>query len=231
MPRRPRQEAPGAVHHVVFQGNGRCRIVLDSVDAERLWNGVGLVSRECGWECISACLLGTHFHGILRTSEPNLGEGMRLLLGSYGRWFNLRHGREGHLLRSPYWSKRVRTNDHVLVGASYLDLNPVRAGLCAHPADWRWSTHRELVGLDPPALAQSDRLLLWLGNGDVERGRAAYAAVVEQDLARLRTAREERHRLLAYLEELSWSARGREDGRAGEAEASPRRRPLREARG
>jgi REP element-mobilizing transposase RayT len=180
MPRRPRQEAAGAVHHVVFQGNGRCRIVLDRVDAERLWTGFGIVSETHQWECIAACLLGTHFHTFLRTEEPNLGEGMQRLLGSYSRWFNLRHGREGHLFRSPFWSKRVVTNEHLLVGASYVALNAVRAGLCAHPSEWRWTTHRELAGLEPQKLVHADGLPSWLGNNDLERRQQRSAPAEEK---------------------------------------------------
>jgi len=188
MPRRPRNEGSGAVHHVVFQGNGRCRIVHDRIDAERLWMGFATACERFGWDCIAACLLGTHFHSFVCTELPNLGQGMQRLLGSYGRWFNLRHGREGHLFRSPFWSKRVETAAHVLVGVSYVALNPVRAGLCSHPSHWQWSTHRELAGLEPARLVRADVFLSGLGNGDLDRGRAEYVAIVERDLARLRTA-------------------------------------------
>lgn len=30
--------------------------------------------------------------------------------------------------------------------AAYIDLNPVRAGVCADPADYRWSGYGEAVG-------------------------------------------------------------------------------------
>lgn len=29
----------------------------------------------------------------------------------------------------------------------YVDLNPVRAGICAHPADYHWSSYAQKVGL------------------------------------------------------------------------------------
>ncbi|MCY7303452.1 MAG: transposase [Thermoleophilia bacterium] len=202
MPRQPRSEAAGAVHHVVFQGNGRCRIVLDRVDAERLWSGFEIVCKSCEWECTAACLLGTHFHTFVRTEVPNLGEGMRQLLGSYARWFNMRHAREGHLFRSPFWSTKVTTNDHLLVGASYVALNPVRAGLCAHPSEWLWTTHRELAGLEPQKLVRADGLLAWLGNNDLDRGRHAYKQMIEDDLARLRATPGYRHASLSYLREV-----------------------------
>ncbi|MFT7444863.1 MAG: putative transposase [Granulosicoccus sp.] len=31
--------------------------------------------------------------------------------------------------------------------AAYIDLNPVRAGICKDPADYRWCSYGEAVGL------------------------------------------------------------------------------------
>ena len=202
MPRQPRKEAADAVHHVVFQGSGRGRIVLDQTDAERLWNSFSVASTSFSWECIAACLLGTHFHTFVRTVEPNLGTGMQKVLGGYARWFNLRHGLEGHLFRSPFWSTRVLTAEHLVVGTSYVALNPVRAGLCVDPAELRWTTHRELAGLEPQRLVKADGLLGMLGNNDIERGRETYVRMIEDDLARLRATPDYRHPVLDYLAEV-----------------------------
>ena len=32
--------------------------------------------------------------------------------------------------------------------AAYIDLNPVRAGICDDPADYRWSSYGEALGGD-----------------------------------------------------------------------------------
>jgi hypothetical protein len=192
---------------VVFQGNGRCRIVHDQRDAERLWNGFAIATTSNSWECFAACLLGTHFHTFVRTVEPNLGAGMQKLLGGYARWFNLRHGLEGHLFRSPYWSTRVQKAEHLVVGVSYVVLNPVRAGLCAHPAEWRWTTHRELAGLEPQRLVKADGLFRMLGHDDLVRGREAYIRIIDNDLERLRAAPGYRHPALEYLAEVEQAPR------------------------
>ena len=79
-----------------------------------------------------------------------------------------------------------QTAEHLVVGTSYVALNPVRAGVCAHPAEWRWTTHRELAGLEPPRLVKADGLLRMLGNDDIARGREAYVRMIDDDLERLR---------------------------------------------
>jgi REP element-mobilizing transposase RayT len=217
MPRRPRHEGADAVHHVVFQGNGRCRVVEDRTDAERFWSGFALACDSFSWECIAACLLGTHFHAILRTLEPSLGKGTQRLLGAYARWFNLRHQREGHLFRSPFWSGRIETMEHLVVSVSYVALNPVRAGLCGHPSGWPWTTHRELAGLEPSRVVKADGVLSFLGNNDIARGRAAYARMIEDDLERLLCTPAP-----PPLETLASSIQ--HGGRAGGAKASPHAR-------
>jgi hypothetical protein len=41
----------------------------------------------------------------------------------------------------------------------YLAVNPVRAELCARPADWRWSSHGALAGSCHPRWLDHSRLL------------------------------------------------------------------------
>ena len=67
------------------------------------------------------------------TPEPNLGEGMKLLLGRYSFVHNRRHGRRGYLFGRRYWSRRVDSPRHLRCAALYTVLNPVAAGICPHP--------------------------------------------------------------------------------------------------
>jgi putative transposase len=42
----------------------------------------------------------------------------------------------------------------------YAVLNPVRAGMCSHPAEYRWSSFRATAGLTPvPRFVARERLL------------------------------------------------------------------------
>ena len=43
-----------------------------------------------GWNCVAYCLLDTHVHLVVVTPKPNLGRGMRLLLGRYAITYNRR---------------------------------------------------------------------------------------------------------------------------------------------
>jgi len=74
---------------------------------------------------------------------------MQLLSGWYALTFNRRHARFGHLVSSRYSSKIVETEEYAKEICRYIVLNPVKAGLCERPEQWRWSSYRATVGLVP----------------------------------------------------------------------------------
>jgi REP element-mobilizing transposase RayT len=102
----------------------------------------------CGWRCMSYCLMGSHYHLVVQTPAANLSVGMQLLNGRYAQRFNWRHGRRGHLFGGRFYSVLVESETHLLAALRYVARNPVEAGLCAHAADWRWSSFRATAGLE-----------------------------------------------------------------------------------
>jgi len=64
----------------------------------------------------------------------------------FSRWFNKRRGRRGTLWMDRYKSVLVEGRGEPLhTMASYIDLNPVRAGLVEDPKDYRWCGYAEAV--------------------------------------------------------------------------------------
>jgi REP element-mobilizing transposase RayT len=102
-----------------------------------------------------------HVHLLVETPQPNLGDGMQLLHGTYGSWFNNRHTVGGHVFQGRYGAKRIKDEVHLITVARYIDANPVEAGLAATPERWPWCSRgarptprwladhrrRELLGL------------------------------------------------------------------------------------
>jgi hypothetical protein len=52
VPKRPREEDVDAVHHVVAQGNGRTRIVLDDSDRKAFSRRFASTAEDCSWSSI-----------------------------------------------------------------------------------------------------------------------------------------------------------------------------------
>jgi REP element-mobilizing transposase RayT len=142
MPRSPRYEEAGATHHLVTQGTGRGCIVVDDQDRRAY---LGRFFREAAtrkWCVHASSLLDTHHHAVLTTPEPDLGAGVGRVVGGHAAWFNARHGRAGALFSERFWSRRADL--HLVHACIYVLVNPVAAGLVAHPRLWRWSSYAEI---------------------------------------------------------------------------------------
>lgn len=132
---------------------------VDDLDYQTYTRLLATVSRRQGWNLLAYCLMPNHVHLVIETPEPNLGNGMQWLHGQYGRWFNNRHERIGHLFHDRFKSPVVKTEEAFLRLIAYVALNPVRAALCRRAADWPWSSHAIVdAGSAPPWLAH-ERLL------------------------------------------------------------------------
>ena len=63
-------------------------------------------------------------------------------------WFNRDHGRCGTLWEERFRSVLLEGGEAVRFCAAYIDLNPVRAGLCENPEDYRWCSYASAIGGD-----------------------------------------------------------------------------------
>lgn len=157
-------------------------------DMERLWflGRLSLVARETGWDVIAYCVLGNHFHLIVRTPEPNLGDGMRVLMGRHAVRINRSIGRKsgGPVWRDRYHSRVVTTEAYLVRGTIYVDLNAFMAGLVDDPADWPWSSFHANAGLVAPRPWHDPGVLHRCLGGTPATAPAAYGELVRALAAR-----------------------------------------------
>jgi len=76
----------------------------------------------------------------------DLSEFMKTLLQRFTRWHNSRTKRRGNLWEETFRSVMVEDGLASKTIAAYIDLNPVRAGMVADPAEYRWSSYGEAMG-------------------------------------------------------------------------------------
>jgi putative transposase len=176
-PRRPL--VAGGVYHVFNRGVARLPIYVDTRDRVRFLDGLAEVVDRGSWSCLAYCLMGNHFHLLVRTPGPDLDRGMQRLQGLYAQSFNRRHDREGHLFHRRYGTTVLDDDDLTRYVTRYIVQNPVAAGLCPRPGDWPWSSHRATLGdvASPPYLAAESLLRLF-------GGRSAYRDYVDPRVTR-----------------------------------------------
>jgi len=136
-----------------------------------------------GWRCHAYCLMTNHYHALVQTPEPNISEGMCRLNGVYARRFNARHLFEGHLFERRFRSEFIARESHLLEVVRYIELNPVRAGICPAPDDWPWSSYRAHAGLERPRSFLTTEWTLGLFAPRVEVARDAYRTFVRAGAA------------------------------------------------
>jgi putative transposase len=139
MPRTPRCTLPDGHYHITSRGNRGTHIFLEDVDRLDFLDLLSSVVDEFGWRAHAHCLMGTHYHLIVEASQARLSDGMQRLNGVYAIRFNRRYGLKGHLFEGRFTSYVLRDEQHFAAAIRYVLENPVRAGLCEAPGDWRWA--------------------------------------------------------------------------------------------
>jgi REP-associated tyrosine transposase len=166
MARPLRLEFSGALYHVTARGNERRSIFLGDADSDRA-TFLEVLNATCErftWLVHAYCLMTNHYHLLVETPEANLSRGMRQLNGVFTQYVNRFHRRVGHLFQGRFKAILVEPESYLLELSRYVVLNPVRAGMVAAPAEWRWSSYRATVGEAPaPKFLETDGVLRAFG--------------------------------------------------------------------
>jgi putative transposase len=178
MARLPRLTVPGYPHHIIQRGNNRQAIFATPADYELLLALVDEHARKQHVAVHAYVLMSNHFH-LLATPETVEGipQMMQAVGRRYVRNYNLRQARSGTLWEGRYKSNLIQAERYLLACMVYMDLNPVRAGMCADPADYAWSSHQHYIGRRTDKLITPHPLYWELGNTPFARDEA-YSSLV-----------------------------------------------------
>jgi putative transposase len=139
MPRLRRSDLPDGVFHVTARGVAGTAVFRDDEDRRLFLGLLGRTVDRHDWTCYAFCLMGTHYHLVVRATRKDVSAGIQWLNGTYAQSFNRRHERWGHLFGARFGSWVVERDERFAATCRYVLENPVRAGLCARPEDWPWS--------------------------------------------------------------------------------------------
>jgi REP-associated tyrosine transposase len=84
------------------------------------------------------------------------------LKGGFAQWYNRHHGRSGVLWTGRFKSVLLQGGHAVAKIAAYLVLNPVRAGLCEDPKEYRYCGYAEALAKRTAAVMERIRIILGL---------------------------------------------------------------------
>jgi len=180
--RLPRLTVPGYPHHIIQRGNNRQAMFVDREDYLRLLEYLGESAQKHEVAIHSYVLMSNHFHLLATPAHESSLPGMMQSLGRrYVRRFNMRHRRSGTLWEGRYKATIVESERYLIACMAYIELNPVRAGLIAHPGDYPWSSYAHQTGVRHDPLITPHALYWALGNTPFSR-EAAFRSIVEAGL-------------------------------------------------
>ncbi|MBO9716865.1 MAG: transposase [Pseudoxanthomonas sp.] len=183
MPRQPRLDLPGIVQHVVQRGNDRQPCFFADIDRARYLQDLRELALARACQVHAYVLMTNHVHLLVTPRQSGAVAVLMQALGRrYVRYVNDHYRRTGTLWEGRYKACLVDGDDYLLRCYRYIELNPVRAGMVADPAEYPWSSHRaNAFGVPDPLVRPHERYRA-LGDNDDAR-RTAYRALVVAGLA------------------------------------------------
>lgn len=145
MNRRHRSDFEYAFHHVFNRASARKMIFERDVHHRAFLETLEHVVKSDDIQVHAFCLMGNHYHLLLRTPRANLSQAMHRLGGMFTRKFNRIERIDGPLFRGRYRSKIVGQDDYLRQLFRYIHRNPVEAGIVQSPEEYYWSSYRAYI--------------------------------------------------------------------------------------
>jgi REP element-mobilizing transposase RayT len=89
---------------------------------------------------------------------------MKELKGRFAQWYNRHHHRYGVLWAERFKSVLIEEGQALSAVAAYIDLNPLRAGLCEDPKDYRYCGYAEAIAKNSAQAKLGLQVALGLGS-------------------------------------------------------------------
>lgn len=164
MPRFQRLVVPGYPHHVTQRGVRRQTVFFEESDYKEYLRLAAELLDTSDLSFWAYCLMPNHIHAVVMPGESaSLAKYFAPLHRRYARKTNKKHDWRGHLWQERFFSV-VMDEAHTVAAMRYVELNPVRAGLCKEAQEWKWSSARGNLGFAADPLINRDANNTVIGN-------------------------------------------------------------------
>src|SRR5512139_164511 len=183
MARLPRFVIPGQPQHVIVRGNNRSEIFCADADYQFYLEKLQLACDKHDCNIHAYVLMTNHVHLLITPQkEDGLGKVMQMLGRYYVQYYNYTYQRTGTLWEGRYKATLIDSETYLLSCMRYIELNPVRAGMVAHPSEYPWSSYRSNALGQPNELVAPHLEYLRLGSSDAAR-QVAYRQLFKHRIA------------------------------------------------
>jgi len=163
MPRAGRTFEEGRTYHVYNRVGGGLFPFIDEELTKTFVELFRNVMKRDNHVVLAWCLLGNHYHLVIRQGAVPLSRSMKTLQQRVTRAHNLRGSVYGPLWQGRFKAKEVSDQEYLMKLVAHVHLNPITAGLAERADDYCWSGHREITGRRKPLIVAVDDVLLLFG--------------------------------------------------------------------
>lgn len=193
MARLPRFAIPDQPQHVIVRGNNRSEIFCADEDYRFYLEKLHLACAKHECKIHAYVLMTNHVHLLITPHEESgLGKTLQMLGRYYVQYYNYSYRRTGTLWEGRYKATLIDSDAYLLTCMRYIELNPARAGMVAHPSEYPWSSYRCNALGQPNDLVTPHLEYRRLGKSEEER-QTTYrqlfkSRISENNLAEIRDA-------------------------------------------
>jgi putative transposase len=182
MPRRARLSLPHIPLHIIQRGNNRQACFYADEDYLIYLDWLGEYADKFGCLVHAYVLMTNHVHLLISAERSDAPSALMKALGQrYTQYVNRTYQRSGTLWEGRFRSSLTQDDTYLLTCQRYIELNPVRAGMVAHPAQYRWSSYRANAQGEASTLIRPHALYEALAPEALER-QASYSELFQYAL-------------------------------------------------
>ena len=162
MPRRPRMYFPDMCYHIVQRGNNKAACFIRPHDYRTYLDLWQQMSRRYHVRAHAYCLMTNHIHFMASPKdETGISNTLKVVGSCYASYFNKTYQRTGTLWEGRHKASLVDTANYFYACMAYIELNPVRAAMVAHPDSYEWSSYHSNALQQSSCLTPHDEHLIY----------------------------------------------------------------------
>lgn len=198
MPRTARIAPQEYVYHVLTRGNNKQDIFGDEEDFKKYIDILWKYKAKYLYKLYYYVLMTNHVHLVIETAEDggNLSQIMKGINLSYAQHYKKKYKYTGHFWQDRFKSIIISKDKYLLACGSYVELNPVRAGMVKDPKDYSWSSYNANAYGKKDDLI--DKHLIYDKLSTDEAVRKEYRSFVQQMLQKNKSMHGEMERRTIY---------------------------------
>jgi putative transposase len=164
MPRIARLAPPKVIYHALTRGNNRQDIFKDREDFVKYMELLLTYKERYRFRLYHYVLMSNHVHLVLEPIDGggSLSQIMKGLNLSYAQYYKKKYDYQGHFWQDRFKSIIISKDNYLLACGSYVELNPVRAGIVRNPGHYKWSSYRSYAYGDSNQLLDQNPIYLAL---------------------------------------------------------------------